>query len=60
MIFFRYLELTCARNDGIDQINTANPFRLPPEPVRPIDPLTWVQHCNALRGLNVISEGYTV
>lgn len=34
-----------------------NPFRLPPEPVRPIDPLTWVQHCNAMRGLNIISEG---
>uniref|UniRef100_A0A915CUN9 Uncharacterized protein n=1 Tax=Ditylenchus dipsaci TaxID=166011 RepID=A0A915CUN9_9BILA len=51
-----HLKLTCARSDLQEPTSSVNMFRLPQEPVRPIDPMAWVQHCNAVRGLNIISE----
>lgn len=49
------MTFTCVKGaNDIDSIN--NFFRLPKEPVRPIDPVAWIEHCNALKDLHV-SEG---
>lgn len=48
-----YLKLTVARCE-----REAGPsFRLPNEPVRPIDTNIWVMHTNMMRGLMTIPEG---
>ncbi|KAI1727478.1 DIX domain-containing protein [Ditylenchus destructor] len=54
-----HLKLTCARSDFNEPAGGV--FKLPSEPVRPIDPLAWVQHCNnEMRGLNRVDNGVSL
>lgn len=51
-IIFRSLTFTCAKStDNVRPTN--NFFRLPKEPVRPIDPVAWIESCNAIKELQI-------
>lgn len=57
IIIYRSLTFTCVKSTN-DVRRTNNFFRLPKEPVRPIDPVAWIESCNAIKELQITESKF--